>query len=302
MAKVPIHFIGFPANADHSLAGLRMGEGFVIEHNTTDDVAPFLRRIDKHYGLPKGFGFLTRRCGCVVRADLAQFHGTPQGGVAIRPSVLDEAHKLIRDRCRLLRLFKEGNMILAYSFLYHLADTDKEMRPFGFIREYPVVDVSPFTLAANEMPEAESFLQAAPFPLPHRSLQLALESFDKSYETDDAGLAFLSLMIAMEVLLHPGDRDELRYRICRNAGVLLGRDLGKGETIFREMQGLYDKRSRLVHTGNRSDVTREDVLKLRQHVREAIKEVLSSRMSKGELLTMLNTCGFGQRPWRENAK
>ncbi len=108
-------------------------------------------------------------------------------------------------------------------------------------------------------------------------------------------------MIAMEVLLNPSDH-ELRYRVSRNTGVLLRQDSDQGETIFKEMQRLYDTRSKLVHTGNKSNVTREDVLKLRQYVREAIKEAMASHMSKDELLKTINACGFGRRPWKENAK
>jgi hypothetical protein len=86
-------------------------------------------------------------------------------------------------------------------------------------------------------------------------------------------------MIAMEVLLNPSDH-ELRYRV-------------------KKMEGLYDKRSSLVHTGDRSPVTREDVLRLRHYVREAIKEVMRAGISKDDLLKALNTCGFGERPWRK---
>jgi len=135
------------------------------------------------------------------------------------------------------------------------------------MREYLIADRTPFTLTPKEVPEAQRFIEKYSLPLKEPSMQLAFESFDLSYEIHDAGLAFLSLMIAMEILLHPGNRDELKYRICRNAGVLLGQNLGRGEAVFEEMKSLYDKRSALVHSGDRSSVTRRDVLKLRQYVR-----------------------------------
>ncbi len=298
VAKVPIHFLGFLANVNDSITGLRMGNEFAIERKSNSELAPFLRQIDKHYGLQTGFPFLTRSHGCVVRREIAQFEGTPQGGVAVRPHVLNEGHKFVRDKCHLLGLFKEGNIVLAYSFLYHIADADEEVKPFGFIREYPILDTTPFALTTAEKPDTESFLRTTSLPLPNSALQLALESFDKSYETDDAGLAFLSLMIAMEVVLNPSDH-ELRYRVSRNAGVLLGRNRNDGETVYREMKELYDRRSKLVHTGDKSVIAREDVLRLRHYVRETIKEAMKSRMSKEELLNTLNACGLGERPWRE---
>lgn len=302
MATVPIHFIGFLANVDHSVTGLRMGEGFAIERKSSNDVAPFLREINRYhecYGLQTAFSILSRSSHyCVLRTDSAQFEATPEGGVGMRPKVLGEAHRCVQDKCRVLRLFKEGNIVLACSFAYHLADTDKEAKPIASnIRENPISDTTPFTLMPTEVSEAESFLQTTTLPLSGPP-QLAFESFDLSYETDDVGLAFLSLMIAMEVMLNPSDH-ELRYRVSRNAGVLLARNRDDGEAIFKEMKGLYDKRSKLVHTGDKSVIAREDILRLRHYVRETIKEGMKSEMSKEALLNTLNACGFGERPWRE---
>jgi len=297
MAKVPIHFIGFLANVDDSIKGLEMGDGFAVERKSKDDVMPVLRKIEKYSGRRAGFDVSSRSYYCVVKTGVARFEATPQGGVAFRPDVLDEAHKSVQDKCRLLRLFKEGNVVLIHSVLYHLGDADGEAKPFGFISEYPVLDITPFTLTADEFPEAGSFLKATVLPLSEQSIQLAFESFDLSYDVSDAGLAFLSLMIAMEVLLNPS-KDELRYRVSRNTGVLLGQHRAGGEAVFKEMKGLYDKRSKLVHTGDRSLVSREDMLKLRQYVREGIKEAMRSGMSKDALLSTLNVCGFGERPWR----
>ena len=143
-------------------------------------------------------------------------------------------------------------------------------------------------------------METVSLALPQEPLRLAFESFELSYAPYDVGLAFLSLMTAMEVLLNPSDR-ELRYRVSRNAGVLLGQDRSDGEAIFTGMRSLYDKRSKLVHTGDRSVVTREDMLELRRYVREAIKEVVRCGIPKDQLTKMLNSCGFGERPSRQSA-
>jgi hypothetical protein len=168
MAKIPIHFIGFLVNVDNSIKGLRMGDGFAVERKSKNDVLPFLREIDRYhryYGLQTAFSILSRNHYCVVRNDVAQFEATGQGGVAIRPNVLDKARTCVQDKCRLLRLFKEGNVTLACSFFYYLADADKEAKPFNSnIREYPVVDATQFALTPNEISEAESFLKSTSFP------------------------------------------------------------------------------------------------------------------------------------------
>jgi hypothetical protein len=210
MAKKNIHYIGFLANASNSIKGLKIGEGFAIEPIQNSDITPFLRKIEKHYGL---LTFPTSSC-CVVGTDIAQFEATPQGGVAIRPSVLNQAHEFVQDKCRLLRLFKEGNIVLAYSFLYHLSDADGEAKPFAFGREYPILDTTWFALTADEFSEAESFIQTVELPFAESSLHLAFESLGQSYEVQDTRLAFLSLMVGMEATLGPeGSNTEITHQI-----------------------------------------------------------------------------------------
>lgn len=302
MAKVPIHFIGFLGNlVDDSTTKLQLGEGFVIESGSPSDVMPFLRALYSIWGERGGRDIWPEGVFRVVKRNIAEFEATGRGGgVVADPTVCERAHTFVHDKLRLLRLFKEGNVVLAYSLLYHL--NESQPTPFCPMKEYPIADRTPFTLTPEEVPKAQSFIEKYSLPLKEPSTQLAFRSFDLSYEIHDQALTLLSLMIAMEVLLHPGDRDELKYRICRNAGVLLGQDLSKGEAVYTEMRRLYDKRSALVHAGDQSSVARHDVLKLRQYVREAIKEAMNSRMSKDELLKTLNACGFGQRPWRKDAE
>jgi hypothetical protein len=293
-----VHFIGFLANVDDAITGLQIGDGFTVESRSASDVAPFLEKIDLHYGRRASLEASSGGCYCVLGSGIAEFETTPQGGVVIRPDVLQNAHSRVQHTCRLLRLFKEGNILLAQSFLYHVVDD--EPKSFSFIRQYPILDRSLFTLSPDEAPAAEQFLRDVVIPFAKPSLQLAFESFEQSYEVENQGLAFLSLMIAMEVLLNPSDR-ELRYRVSRNSAVLLGQTREMARGIFQEIKTLYDKRSKLVHTGNNSLTSRADVLKLRDYVRKAIKEIYRVNRSRDELLAMLNTCGFGQRPWRDSS-
>jgi hypothetical protein len=103
-------------------------------------------------------------------------------------------------------------------------------------------------------------------------------------------------MISLETMLNPADR-ELRYRVSRNAAVLLGRDREDSKRVFKEVKVLYDKRSKLVHTGNNKLISQEDVLRLRDCVRKSIKQILAMNKNKDQLLEMLNSSGFGERAW-----
>ncbi|MEN6575130.1 MAG: hypothetical protein ABFD90_02215 [Phycisphaerales bacterium] len=302
MAKVPVHFMGFLGNlVDDSVTKLQLGEGFMIESGSPSDVRPFLSALHSYWGERGGRDIWPEGRFRVVKRNIAEFDATGRGGVAADPTVGEKAHIFVHDKLRLLRLFKEGNVVLPYSFLYYINESQPD--PFCLRREYPIADRTPFTLTPTEVPEAQSFIDAVSLPLRESSLQLAFENFDLSYEVHDTSLAFLSLMIALEILLYPKDsHGEITHQISRNAAVLLGGNRQGAQDIFRDMKRLYGTRSALVHTGDRSSVARQDVLDLRQYVRQTIKEAMSSRMSKDELLKMLNACGFGQRPWKESAE
>lgn len=309
MEKKDIHFIGFLANVDDSILGLNLGQPFVIEKKSQGDTSSFLRHIRQYYGTESEDCILAVEDQvngvvhnqsfyyyCVTAKNVGSFDSTPQGGVVIQWGKHREFHRLIQDKLRLLRLFKEGNVSLGFSCAYHLKDSQPSV--FELCREWPIADTTRFHLDDNEISDARRFVETTRIPFKHRSLQLAFDSFELSYETHSAALNFLSLMVAMEVMLNRG-KDELRYTISRNAAVLLGKDKDDCERVFEEIRRLYDKRSKLVHEGSVNEVSSEDVLRLRHYVREAIKEMQSIGKDLKEIRDILNTCGFGQRPWRD---
>jgi hypothetical protein len=184
---------------------------------------------------------------------------------------------------------------MQFSLFYHLEGSEPKI--VWSIQEGPLSDKTIFKLETNEVARAQDLISKVRIPFDRNFLLLAFDSFELSYESYSAALSFLSLMIAMEVMLNRGS-DELRYTISRNAAVLLGKDKDDSERIFKEVRGLYDKRSNLVHKGSVNEINSEDVLRLRHYVREAIKEMQSIGKDPEEIRNILNTCDFGQRPWR----
>ena len=140
------------------------------------------------------------------------------------------------------------------------------------------------------------FIRGTKLPFTESFLQLAFENFELSYQTHNINLSFLSLMISLETLLHPGDQGELSYRISRNAAVLLGNDKEDSIEIQGNVKELYRKRSAIVHTGKSNSMNEEDLLKLRHCVRASIKEINKIGRSKKEILDLLNSRGFDERP------
>jgi hypothetical protein len=120
-----------------------------------------------------------------------------------------------------------------------------------------------------------------------------------SYNSMHPNLAFLLLMIGVESLLKPST-GKITYRLSRYAAVLLGNSASEGETIFREVKELYRVRSNIVHGTSNVTVQNPELAKLRGILRDLIKEVNRISKPKDELLRMLDSLGFGERPWKGN--
>jgi hypothetical protein len=75
----------------------------------------------------------------------------------------------------------------------------------------------------------------------------------------------------LEALFNPSD-SELRYRISRNAATLIGKTDVESKIIYKFINQIYSKRSKLVHTGIVGDaIRREEIATLRSYVRQSIK-------------------------------
>lgn len=136
----------------------------------------------------------------------------------------------------------------------------------------------------------QNFIDNNNIPLSKAYLQLALDNYDLSYDIQNRDLAFLSLMISMKVLLNPSE-SELKYRLSRNAAVLLGKEFGS-ESVYKDISNLYIKRSKLVHTGTKDAIKLDDLLLLRSYVRESIKKAINLDLDKDTLMKLLHKIGY----------
>jgi hypothetical protein len=194
-----------------------------------------------------------------------------------------------------MRLFKEGNICIPLKYYFRIDNKTPKRSMFETTSKY--IGIGPkYLLKNSEIPNLQKFIRNTKLPFKEPFLQLAFEIYELSYETHNEMLSFLSLMIGLETLFNPGG-GELRYRISRNVAVFLGKEKKDSEKIQSEIKELYNKRSILVHNG-KANIKPEDLLKSRYYLRESIKEIYEIGKNKDELLDMLNSCGFGERPWR----
>lgn len=182
-------------------------------------------------------------------------------------------------------------MPLKYYFVIKEDNTPKRIMGMGTHR-YSSREL--YTLEASELVYLESFILNKVIPFDQDFLRLAFENYELSYETQDINLAFLALMAALETLFNPGDQ-EVTHRISRNVAILLGQDENDSRKLLKNVTELYSKRSKILHRGKRI-ATKEELIQLRSYVRESIKQIYRLGKNKEDLMDMLDSLGFGQKP------
>ncbi len=292
------NFIGFLSNVDPSILKVNFGDSVHPEFLSQDEAYKLLSKLDNYHD----YGIFARSTSG-VRGTEGDFYVLTHG--SHNDLSLDNIFKFEEEIVRplseeilpKLRLFKEGNpqMPLWYYFSQNEGQLTKKMEVGpGRVAYGPV-----FHLDESELPELETFISDTKLPFTKDCINLAFQSYDMSYGSMHSNLAFLLLMIGVESLLNPS-KGEITYRVSRYAAVLLGHSASKGETIFREVKDLYRTRSNIVHGTSNVTVQNAELAKLRGILRDLIKEVNRIDKPKDELLRMLDSLGFGERPWRGN--
>jgi hypothetical protein len=292
--------MGLLANVDKSILKVKLGHGFKIEvikgdegieliskleHITPREVLSKLHRLSMRNAEKHIYNISSSR----------EIDGDNESWInKIILSFDNDLHfGYLEPTLKLMRLFKEGSIFMPAHYLYELVDGTLRTNIHGHTHLH--IPLGPvYSLENSELQGLQEFLSETNLPFNEPFLELAFENFEQSYHTQNLNLSFLSLMISMETLFNVADR-ELRYRVSRNCAVLLGKDLKKSKEIFKEIKELYDKRSKIVHTGG-PKIKRSDLLILRNFVRESIKEINKMKVNKEKLLEFLNLSGFGEGP------
>ncbi len=309
MAGKDIRFIGFLANVQGSLHRLKPSHGFEIHRYTYQRLGRLLAGVERMTGID--VSELCDRstlipgertyCYCVTSVLPHKAQSTKHGGVVIpvppiRKHSVDYVEKYLMGRVAIMRLFREGDVSIPCWCYYCGNDNHPNIMSVHHGRYWPRRGLK-YEVRGKETSQLQQLLDTIDLPFAAEYLRLSLRSFELSYVVPDMGLKFLSLMMALETLLIPSPH-ELRYRVSRNAAVLLGDNREDANRIFRELKTLYNKRSKLVHEGRGSIISHHDIRSLGNYVRRAILEVCRMSLNKQELGELLNSCGFGESPWR----
>ena len=304
MGSHKLYFFAPLGNVDDSILKLNLKHGFEFDSMSYDEGRNFIGMLEKiapediyrwrHFQTT----FLQRKLFFIKNSFDYELPESADEQQSYFMNFYKDIYHLVNENIviplRFLRLFKTGNIHMTGWYVYRLSNNIPNVSYAGGGSLFNQDEL--FHLEDSEIENVQKFFETTRIREDFKYLELALENFDLSYTVNNPSLAFLSLMIASEVLFNPG-KGEVTQRISRNFAVLLGNSVDDAKKIQKEIKELYGKRSSLIHSGEViwNFVGEDDeVAKLRNYVRASIKKIIQMNLSKDALLDLLNSKGFGQ--------
>lgn len=296
-------------NVDKTILRISLGNGFRIEEWELGKFVEFYEvldgcaehdiwfRLDEEWGYGNGRKYRPKNV-YVVRKDFDSYPPQDPGKdvnqweevFKRRNAFESEQISILEDKILKLRLRSEGSIKICVGMFYIDTDDGPEMQSSS--EELLHCENRLYRIPTRDVESIQSLLDGPALASAHKYVTFALENFEQSYRVAQVELEFITLMIAFEALFNDG-KQELRNKVARGCAVLLGKTKAASREIFKEVRDLYDKRSVLVHTGDKSKISHTDVLRLKNYARQSLARVVQLGLTKDELSARLTETGFG---------
>lgn len=304
-----IYFMGVLTNVNKSILKINFGHNFTIRaveykkyikfHSYTlesskEDIELIVHEIFyaarikdflKNHKPPKTIYVITSIINCIH-----PITKKPITDVTLLHSFCDWRHETIKKQIEKLRLIVEGDIHLPIAFFL-----DHE-EPFFSCRSYTnnYFGQRMLKIKKKQAEAINDYLALHSFFTPHSYIKLALNSFSTSYIIESNALEFITLVTVLECLFNNG-KNEITQTIARGCAVLIGKNKNHSQKIFKDIKYLYNKRSILLHQGDSSKITKNDILLLKDYVRKCLNLCLALNLPKERLNNLLNESGFNDR-------
>ena len=292
-----ILFIGFLCNTDSSILKLKLGNGYRVK--SMDEPAG-IQHIAFAEKLPVDaiYERLTISDPCLNVAEKKFYTVNKvfdaklkavENSANVRPDLTELVISLIvlEQKLRIVRLFREGDIRMPLAHAFYVDANRKVERVLRGFQTNLFTSRVPFTLTEDELPKLQEFLKVTKLPFPKQFLRLAFSLFETSYTLRERALSFLCLIISMEVMYNTDTGKSVSKEVSKLCSLLFEHDASEREHVSASIREMYRKRVRMVHYGQTSSISEEDLMLLRKYVRESIKEMNRRGLDKGELLKSL---------------
>ncbi|EGR3963871.1 HEPN domain-containing protein [Vibrio cholerae] len=303
-------YLALLGNVDRSILKIDFGDGFIVESVNVDEFVNFCNdnllfhdvenKIDYAWSCLPHYPERSSKKVYVIKKDFKDYpiYEGCWGDLDKRISNLprerafqESVSAYINHKINLLRLFNDGDLKCAFEAYYQ--EHNGEIEPMTcFERENTTRNLM-FSLFYCNYDRINSFIKFNEIELLPKYIRFALSNYEKSYFTNHDEFDFLALMIALEAIFNDA-KSEVTLRVSRGCAVLLTDNQSEASVLFKQVKQFYEKRSKLVHTGDISSITSADVHELRSIVCRALVKVIELNLPKQELSTKLMMKGFNE--------
>ena len=304
-----VKYTALIGNVNKSILNINLGDGFNIEEWPIEKFVEFYEdmhgsaehdiwfKLDDVWGY--GHGRIYRPNNIyVVTKELTNFpsHGPSKDEEnwleSFKKRDLFESgiSERLEDKITKLRLCSEGSIKICVEFFYSIENNEIEMESSS--EEQLHCENRLFKVKKSDLKLINGLLKSESLKTRHKYINFALDNYSQSYRVAHTELEFITLMIALEAIFNDG-KQELRNKVSRGCAVLLGKTKVTSRKTFKDIRDLYDKRSILVHTGDKKKIQQNDVLLLKDYVRKSLLRVVELGLPKQKLLIQLSENGFG---------
>ncbi len=299
MPDPQVQFIAFISNVDHSIAALRLGDGFRVRELPEEGGIALISKVEG-VGVEMAYERAEAQFACLNRKEKKFFVAqkvyklTPDKLAAIKRNEMPDLTEMVVDSIKLTmklslaRLYQEGDIRvpLSYGVIINKPNLKRILKG---IAANTVISRIPFVLDADSVPRVNEFVRTTDAKSFQPYVQSAFKNFEESYSTHSERQAIISLMASMEGLFHRPYAEKISEEIATNCAALLGSDSADRALIHSDVRRLYTRRSSILHEGSDQAVSRGDLLMLRGYVRETIKKLVQTGVSKRQLLGALES-------------
>lgn len=220
---------------------------------------------------------------CIEKETTIDLKLTQSGGYFDRE--LDKDLCLMDRYIRAIRFVKECSLRFKYVSFFMCSETgtnnaDNRESLIGSMTYSDVVpapevkskDVVKFHCEQNEIEELARAISIVQFPIDNETLNAAYLLYDLSYHTENY-ISITLLCTALEVLFINSETNK-KERLARRCAVFLNQSKDQRLEYYQRIKAAYKQRSEFVHDGKFLGIANDDIVFLRNCVRDSLRHMM----------------------------
>ncbi len=211
-------------------------------------------------------------------------------------NICDDTLKYLDDKIRAIRLFVEGPVRfkkLAVKMQSETQMVEKTKMSSSFSSLIPIAEamttqtIQKFSCTDEKIRTLNEDITNTSFPLADKLFNNCHVYYDLSYH--QSNVVSVTLLITCLEILFLDNENAKKEKLSKRCAVFLFDSQAEQIDCYRKLVLCYKKRSDFVHDGTSSEISNEDILFLRECVRQALIKYIRTGIDKSSVIKSLKT-------------